>query len=296
MKRDLNHYATFAALAQTGSFAKAAARLGLPPSTVTNHIARLEKTLGIQLVIRTTRKNRLTDAGRRFAVEAQRIVEVADRAAACIDDEKAKPAGDLRISLPHTFAADLLGPIIGEFSALYPAINIELVVSNQRVDLIDGGFDLALRVGPMADSELSQRLLGTAPGLLVASPAYLDSHGRPERPYDLTVHRLLGHRRNEVLTLNSQTGPVEVNFGSQIAANDPRVLLSMALSGAGIAISPMFLAQPHLASGRLMAVLPDLKPEAVPMSMVYHGSAARNPRIAAFASFVEPRIRARIAS
>lgn len=291
MYRNLNHLATFAALAETGSFAGAARRLGLPSSTVSEHIAALERNLGLQLVVRTTRASRLTEAGRHVAQGAARIVEAVDETMARVDSVVGHPEGRLRISLPFAFAAGLVGPAVGRFAALYPGIRLEMRVSNEVDDLISGGFDLAVRIGPLRDSSLVRRSLGTEAQDLVASTGYLNENGRPERLSDLAQHAMVGYRPEQTLALTGPNGPEQVSFVSRVSANDPKTVLSVIRSGAGIGIVPRFLSAPGLANGRLEIVLADYRPAAAEISIVHYGPAAANPRADLFASFLQSEMR-----
>ncbi len=286
MYRNLNHLVTFAALAETGSFSKAARKLGLPPSTVTAHIADLEGNLGLQLVVRTTRQNRLTDQGRRLAIQAQQIVTTVENAMAGIEAEKANPVGNLRISVPFTFAADLIAPVIGRFAALYPGIRLELVVSNTVVDLITGDFDLAVRIGTLSDSSLIRRKLGTATQFLVASSAYLKTYGTPKSLEDLHHHHFIGFQLDHQLNLIGAQGLISIRLHSAIAANDPKTIAAITSTGFGIAMLPRFIVADQLADGRMEIVLPEYRPLDTDISIVYYGQSANNPRIELFASFM----------
>lgn len=291
MYRNLNHFATFAAVAETGSFAGAARRLGLPSSTVSEHIAALERNLGLQLVIRTTRASRLTEAGRHVAQGAARMVEAAEETMAQVDAAILRPEGKLRISLPFAFASDLVGPAAGRFAKLYPGIQLEMRVSNEVVDLIAGGFDLAVRIGPLPDSSLVRRRLGTEPHDLLASTEYLNAVGRPHRLSDLRQHSLVGYRPEQTVTLTGPDGPEQIIFASRVSANDPKTVLSVICGGAGIGIIPRFLSTSGLKDGRLEVVLPEYRPAPAEISIVHYGPAAANPRADLFASFLQSEMR-----
>jgi DNA-binding transcriptional LysR family regulator len=288
MYRNLNHLVTFAALAETGSFANAARKLGLPPSTVTAHIAALEQNLGLQLVIRTTRHNRLTEQGKRLAGDAQRMVTAVEEAMAHIDAEKAEPVGQLRVGVPFTFAADLIAPVIGRFALRYPRIGIELVISGVPSDLIVEGLDMAIRIGTLTDSSLIRRRLGTAQILLVASRDYLTKAGRPETIADLNEHHhvLLGLRPTNSFSMRGPEGDVEPEFKARIAANDPKTLAAIVKAGNGLAALPRFLVADDLARGDLEVVLPQYTHRSTEVSAVYYGQSNNNPRIELFTSFL----------
>ena len=291
MYRKLNHLVTFAALAETGSFAGAARRLNLPSSTVSEHIAALERNLGLQLVIRTTRKCRLTDSGLQIAQGAARVVEAVEETMARAEAAAAHPEGKLRISIPFAFAADMLGPSLGRFTALFPGIKLDIRVSNDVDDLIAGGFDLAVRIGPLADSSLIRRKLGDEPQDLVASSRYLARNGRPEHLSDLDHHALVSYRPEQSFTLIGPEGPERVTFIAHVSANDPKTVLSIIQSGVGIGVLPRFLSRQGLKTGDLEIVLPQHRPEPVEISIVHYGPATATPRAHLFASFLQNEMR-----
>lgn len=291
--RNLNHLATFAALAETGSFAGAARRLRMPTSTVSEHVAALERALGQQLVIRTTRQNRLTEAGQVLAQGAARMVVGLAETLAGVEALMARPTGTLRISLPFAFAADILGPAVGRFAALYPGIRLDIHVSNQVEDLIAGGFDLAVRIGPLDDSRLMRRSLGSMAQHLVASPGYLAARGRPVTPADLAQHCVVGIRPALTLAFQGPQGAAHADLAAQMAVNDPKTMVAVILGGAGIGAVPRFLAQDGLAAGTLEIVLPDYRLPPAEMSVVRYGAGAANPRADLFATFLQAELRAR---
>jgi DNA-binding transcriptional LysR family regulator len=293
MYRNLNHLVTFAALAETGSFAGAARRLRLPASTVSEHVAALEKNLGLQLVIRTTRQNRLTEAGQLLAKGAVRMVDTVAETLAGVESVIERPTGKLRVSLPFAFAADIVGPAVGRFAALYPGIRLEISVSNEVEDLIAGGFDLAVRIGPLDDSSLIRRRLGTMPQDLVASAAYLNARGRPESVAALADHCLVGIRPQLTLPFRGPAGVETVTLDAQVSANDPKTVVAIVRGGAGIGVVPRFLAQAGLEDGSLQVVLPEYRPPEAEMSIVYHGPSGANPRVDLFADFLQAEVRGR---
>lgn len=285
--RNLNHLATFSALAETGSFAGAARRLRLPTSTVSEHVAALEKNLGLQLVIRTTRSNRLTEAGQILAQGAARMVAGVAETLAGVEALVDRPTGTLRLSLPFAFAAEIVGPAVGRFAALYPGIRLEIHVSNQVEDLIAGGFDLAVRIGPLEDSSLIRRSLGTMPQDIVASPAYLAARGRPETTGALTGHCIVGIRPSLSLKVHGPSGPETLALEAQVAVNDPKTMVAVIRGGAGIGVVPRFLAQDGLDDGTLEILLPAHRLPEAEMSVVRYGFGAANPRADLFVTFLQ---------
>ena len=290
MYRNLNHLVTFAALAETGSFAGAARRLNLPSSTVSEHIAALEKNLGLQLVVRNTRKSRLTESGRRLALDASRMVSVVEEAMAAVDADREHPQGKLRISLPFAFAADMIGPAVGRFARRHPGIELEFVVSNEVQDLIAGGFDMAVRIGKLTDSSLVRRSLGVEPQLLVAARSYLDVQGKPDSLEELSSHCVVGNRKRKTMLFDGPDGKVSIQVECRVIANDPKAIHAIVLGGGGIALLPRFLAEGRLADGSLEIVLPAYRAEAVEMSIVHYGPSSANPRVELFAAFVQSEI------
>jgi LysR family transcriptional regulator for bpeEF and oprC len=289
--RNLNHLATFAALAESGSFAGAARRLRLPTSTVSEHVAALEKNLGLHLVVRTTRSNRLTEAGQIVAHGAARMVAGVAETLAGVEALADRPTGTLRLSLPFAFAAEIVGPAVARFAALYPGIRLDIVASNEVEDLIAGGFDLAVRIGPLEDSSLIRRSLGTMPMDLVANRAYLATRGRPGRLTDLAGHCLVGIRPALSLTATGPGGPETIALEAQVAVNDPKTMVSILRGGGGIGVVPRFLAQAELNDGSLEILLPEYRLPSAEMSVVYHGSGTANPRADLFTTFLQTEMR-----
>ncbi|MAZ18038.1 MAG: hypothetical protein CL535_17135 [Ahrensia sp.] len=290
MYRNLNHLVTFAALAETGSFAGAARRLDLPSSTVSEHIAALEKNLGLQLVLRTTRKSRLTESGRRLARDASRMVSVVEEAMAAIDADREHPQGKLRISLPFAFAAELIGPAVGRFTRRHPGIELEFVVSNDVQDLIAGGFDMAIRIGKLTDSSLVRRSLGVEPQLLIAARSYLETLGNPDSLEAIATHCFVGYPKHQTLRLNGPDGAVSLQVECRVVANDPKTIHAVVRGGGGIALLPRFLVERGLADGSLEIVLPGYRADPVEMSIVHYGPSSANPRVELFAAFVQSEI------
>jgi LysR family transcriptional regulator AphB len=182
---------------------------------------------------------------------------------------------------------------VGRFAALYPGIRLEISVSNKVEDLIAGGFDLAVRVGPLDDSGLIRRGLGTMPQDLVASAAYLTAHGRPESLAALAAHCLVGIRPQLTVPFRGPSGVETVTLDAQVSANDPKTVVAIIRGGAGIGLTPRFLAQAGLKDGNLEVILPEYRPPEAEISIVYHGPGGANPRADHFASFLQAEVRGR---
>ena len=189
--RDLNDVLAFTHVADSGSFTRAAERLGWPKSSVSHRVARLEACLGARLLERSTRRLRLTDVGARFHEHARRVLLELDLAAATVDSFRARPQGRLRVSASVVLGQALLPAMLAEYTAQYPEVDLFVDLANRRVDLLEEGYDLAIRAGELPDSSLVSRRLGRARAGLFAAPAYLRLHGRPTTAQALAGHALI---------------------------------------------------------------------------------------------------------
>lgn len=258
---DANDLLVFARVAELGSFSRAAERLGLPKSTVSRRLAALEQRLGERLLLRTTRRQTLTEFGLQLLEHARQVAAEVEAVSALSEHRQAAPGGRLRVSMPSDLANLLLSDALAAFVALYPAISLELDLSARRVDLLGEGFDLAVRVGELPDdATLAARSLAVFPAGLYASPDYLAEHGEPQQPADLARHDAVRQLRG-----NGEPAPWTLLQGEErwqgvppgrAAANSPELLIRLARAGAGIAAVPDYFAAPDVRSGRLRRVLP----------------------------------------
>ena len=188
---DLNALLIFARVAETASFSEASRRTGMPISTVSRKVAELEDQLGIRLFERSTRRLRLTDVGAEILEQAQRGAEVSEAVDSIASNRLSEVRGALRLSAPPSISDNLLAPLIGAFQAAYPAVEVQVLITDRHVDHIAEGVDLALRLGPQSDSNLVSRPMLRYRHRLVASPDYLERRNPPQHPQDLQEHRLL---------------------------------------------------------------------------------------------------------
>lgn len=302
MTLEPNDLLLFARVAEEGSFTAASRRLGLPKSTVSRRLAGLETQLGERLLHRTTRKLSITDFGHSVLEHARQVVAEVDAAASLAQHRQAEPSGRLRISMPADLAIGVLGPLMAAFVRRHPAIELELDLSPRRVDLIGENFDLALRMGELADdATLAARQVAMFTTGLYAAPAYLQRRGRPSEPEALMEHdtlRLLARSGDPMPWLLSRG---EENWEGtppgRATANSPEVLSQLARAGVGIAAVADHYAEPHVVRGELTPVLPDWNLPSMPAWAVFPGRRLMPARTRVFldalaAEFVGPRCRA----
>ncbi len=252
----------FVRVVDDGSFSAAADGLGMTKSAVSKRVAALEERLGARLLNRTTRRLSVTDAGAAFHARAARILAEADEAEAEVSRLQAVPRGLLRVNAPVTFGINHLGPLLPAFLARYPELSVDLVLNDRFVDLVEEGFDLAIRIADLDDSSLIARRLCASDRILVAGPDYVAARGLPRTPDDLADHTCLLYsllRRSGEWTLRHASGTearVRVSGGA-LRANNGDVLRQATLDGLGITMMPTFIVGADLAAGRLVRVLPE---------------------------------------
>lgn len=251
--------AAFVAVADTGSFTGAATKIGRDASIVSRRVSQLEQQLGVSLLSRTTRRVALTEVGTLYHRRVQSILDELAEATREASDVAASPQGLLRVSLPVTFGRQWIAPLLPLFLSRHPQIRIEARFSDRQVDVVADGFDVAIRVGVLRDSSLSSRKLASYRNLLVAAPSYLVEHRKPRTPDDLKSHACIGFTGlgswpEWPLTRGGQRKTVRP-AGPLIADNSEAVLMAV-IAGAGITMTPDWLAGPALRAGKLVEVLP----------------------------------------
>ena len=269
---DLNDIVVFTKVVETKSFTGAAEQLGLPKSTVSRKLAQLEERLGVRLVQRTTRKLALTDLGEAYYERASRIV--ADLAAAeqVVMDMQATPRGRLRVTAPIDLSALYLGRIIADFNVANPEVYVELDGTDRVVDLIEEGFDVGIRFGPLPESTLIAKKLGESRMIRLASPAYLKKHGRPRTIDELARHRCLGFLdggRPRPFTFVDDHGTRSVEVNGPCHVNDGAVLGLLAAQGHGIITLFDFMANEWIERGELVPILEDVGETSWPIHALY---------------------------
>lgn len=287
---DLNELLVFAKVVQAGSFTVAARGLRMPKSTVSRKVSELEERVGAQLLQRTTRKLNLTEVGRAYYEHCARIVAEAEQAELAVTRMQSAPHGLLRVTAPLTFS--FLGPIVAEFLKRYPEVQLEMVCTDRSVDLVEEGFDLAVRAGRLADSSLIARRLGNLERIVIAAPSYLKERGTPRSPKDLEKHDCLlfgAGQAGNVWTLHSGNKSVEVSVRARLVVNEPDMLGAVTLAGAGVALLPILHYAADITAGRLQRLLPDWTSSGAPVHAVYPSTRHHSPKVMAFVDFLRER-------
>ncbi len=285
---DLQDVTAFLAVVETGSFTAAARRLGLAKSNVSRRVARLEAGLGARLLERTTRRQRLTEIGETYHAQVTGAVEQLAEAARSVSELQGQPRGRLRITAPADWN-ESLGQLVAEFTAKYPEIQIEVDLSQRRVDLVAEGFDLAIRAGKMEDSSLFARTVGVGQGHLYASPAYLEAHGEPTTPQELSTRCFVlfrgHHGEARISVLGPEGDEHELVVHGTVSAEDFGFVRHALRSGAGIGFLPDTLAARDLAADRLVMVLPGYCGGRSVMHVVYPSTRFLSPKVRVFRDF-----------
>jgi DNA-binding transcriptional LysR family regulator len=292
LRVDLNAVRVFVRVVESGSFRAAARALGMPKSTVSLRVAELENRLGERLLERTTRRLRLTDAGRTYHERAVAALETLEEAERALSDRKLVPAGRLRVTTTVEGGQFLFAPIFAEYLRRYPAVELQVVLADRHVDLIEESIDLAIRGGPLPDSSFVAKRLGLLTGIRVyASPAYLKARGVPRRPNDLLRHDCL------VMTSQSQatTWPfqvrgkaVAVRVRTRAEANSFVVVGEFAKAGLGVARIPENIARPMVDAGSLRPVLEEFAPRSAgPLHAIYPSARHLSAKVRAMLELLE---------
>ena len=287
---DFEAWAIFAAVVEHRSFSAAARALGLSKATVSKAIARLEMHLGATLFHRTSRTLSLTETGRALAPRAQRILDEAICAEEEASDAASAPKGRVRLAAPMTFGLQRVAPVIADFLALYPGITLDLCLDDRKVDLIEQGIDVALRIAQLPDSSLRARRLGPIAAHVVASPAYLDAHGRPTHPAQLAEHRCLWYANNEVWRFTGPAGEeVSVKPDGPLRSSSGEAMLPALRAGLGITVLPDFIVGADLAEGTLQEILTAWTAPPIALHLVTPPNPLRPARVEALIRFLVER-------
>jgi DNA-binding transcriptional LysR family regulator len=269
----LRAFEVFTTVVAKGGFARAAEALNTSPANVTRYVAELETYLGTQLLNRTSRRVALTEAGAALDERLRTVLEDVAEAEAIASAESLTPRGRLRINAPQTFGVLHLAPLWPRFMARYPEIELDVSLSDRVVDLVDEGFDLAVRISRGGSQAHTARKLAVSRNLVCAAPAYIAAHGAPDTPADLVRHACvvytLAPSRDEWLFVGADGEPYSAPIKSKFTANNGDTVRAMALSGQAIAWLPTFLVGDDLRAGRLIRLLPDHTPPTIDILAIY---------------------------
>jgi DNA-binding transcriptional LysR family regulator len=253
-----NEMSVFAKVVATGSLSAAARELGLSPAMVSRRLAALETRLGVRLVNRTTRSLHLTDEGATYHESCSRVLAEIEHANASVSGDGQAPRGTLRVALPAAFGNQYVAPLVPQFAARYPAVQLALSLSDRSVNLVEDGFDLAIRITALADASLSARKLAPNRRVVCASPEYLRRHGAPHTPEELAQHNcLLATDFSNTWDYRGPEGrPGSVRVAGRYCCDNWEVLREWALAGLGVALKSTWDVQRHLENGALVPLLP----------------------------------------
>ncbi|WP_437571592.1 LysR family transcriptional regulator [Sorangium sp. So ce542] len=286
---DLNRIAVFVRVVDEQGFTAAARVLGLPKSSISRSVALLEEALGARLLHRSTRSVRLTEAGAAFYERASRGVASLEEAAAMVADLQSVVRGPIRITAPVDVGVAMLEPAVARFVRRHPAVRVDVVLTGRVVDLVEEGFDLALRAGPLRDGSLIARKIGQVEDALYASPRYLERAGVPGSLADLAAHRCVlfrATRNRAAWTLRGPAGDETVEVEGPLAVDELSFARRAVLAGVGVGLLPMILCAREVARGRLVRVLPSHMASDAPLHLVYPSARYLPHRVAALRDFL----------
>ncbi|KAA5605830.1 LysR family transcriptional regulator [Roseospira marina] len=285
---------TFVRVIEAGGVTGAAGRLNLAKSAVSRRLSDLEQRLGVQLVARTTRRMTPTETGRAYYERCVRILADLDEADQAVSSAEADLSGTLRVAAPLSFGVRHLSPALVAFLTEHPRIAVDLDLNDRAVNLVEDGFDLAVRIGRLSDSSLIARRLAVVRRVIVASPAYWDREGRPTRPADLVGHQTMSYAHASdsetwaFLRAEGAGGAVG-RPATRLRANNGDILAAMAEAGLGVAVLPTFLVNDAVLAGRLECVLPEVPLPPMDAWVLYPPTRHLSHRVRTFIDFMAAR-------
>ncbi|GHA30293.1 LysR family transcriptional regulator [Oceanisphaera arctica] len=280
----------FITVVTEGSFTRAADRLGMSPQLVSKYVSRLEEQLGARLLNRTTRKVHLTEAGDRYALRVQQVLDDIDDMDSQLNDLQEDARGQLRISAPVSFATLHLAPLLCRFQRAHPSVNIDLQLNDRKVDIVEEGFDIALRIGHLKSSSMIAKFIAPVRLVMCASPDYLTRHGMPSNPDELKNHRYLRYSYMEespALPAHAWLRPPGSELSGGMICNNGEVLLKAVMEGSGIIIQPTFICGAAIGEGKLKVILPEYEPDAMGLYAVYAHRKLLASKVRCFIDFME---------
>lgn len=279
----------FANVVEAGSFSGAADRLDMSRAMASKYVINLEDHLGTRLLNRTTRRLSLTESGTAYYERCVQIISDVQEAEQAAGQLTGTPRGTIKITMPVAYGLHRLGPVIADYVRLYPEVKLEISLNDRRLDLVEEGFDLAIRIGTLPESGLIARKLGVDRTVVCASPAYLQRHGVPEVPADLARHSCLGYTytsSGDEWRLRSAEMDAAIRIAGSIKANNGDMLRLAALNGAGVIFQPLFIVQDDLHAGRLVQILGDYTSKDLGIYAVYPSRKHLSAKVRTFVDFL----------
>ena len=279
----------FAAVVDAGSFVRAADALELSKTAVSRHVSELEARLGVRLLHRTTRKLSLTPEGQVFHARCKSLLGAVEAAEAEITAGSVQPSGVLRLNVPVTFGLMHLAPLWPDFMERFPQVTLDVSLADRVVDLVEEGFDLAVRIAQLSSSTLVSRQLATTRMVLCASPEYLSRHGEPKRPADLADHRVLAYslfHQGEHWSFDGPQGRETVKINPSLRTNSGDTCRAAALAHQGVILQPSFLVGEELRRGELVEVLRGYRSGDMGIYAVYPSRQHLAPKVRAMVDFL----------
>ncbi|BCH21035.1 LysR family transcriptional regulator [Mesorhizobium sp. L-8-3] len=295
----IDRFRIFTRVIECSSFTRAADTLGLPRSSVSAAVQDLEGQVGTRLLHRTTRKVSPTQDGAAFYERCQRLIEDVEETESLFRQTTSRPSGKLRVDVPGRVGRLIVAPALSQFLDRYPEIDVDLGLGDRPVDLVEGSVDCVLRVGPLADSGLIARTIGELPLINVASAAYLERHGVPERPTDLDAHWAVNYA-------SPASGRVEqwewlesgirrsVPMRARVSVNSAEAYIACCLAGLGLIQIPAYDVRRHLEAGELVEVMPAWRAASMPMTLLYPHRRHLSRRLQLFADWLETLMKAAV--
>ncbi len=291
----LQAYTAFVRAFEAGSFSAVARETGTSQSAVSKQIAALEKSLGLQLFARTTRRLRPTDEALELYRHVRQLLDGVDALRAA-GQGPATASGTLRATLPAAFARCCVLPLLPRFLGLHPQVTLDLTLTDQTVDLVEEGMEVAVRIGPLPPTTLLARSLGSVRTLPVATPAYLARHGRPEQPTELARHACIVYRNAphwRRWEFESEHGRQSVEVRGPLRVDDPEAMYAAVVADLGIALVPDWVVGDDVANGRVEQLLPEHYPIALPLNVVFPRTRFLSQRARSFIDFLDRELRPR---
>lgn len=285
----------FSAVTEAGSFVKAADGLGLSKAAVSRSVSDLEKRLGVRLMQRTTRRLSLTDEGRQFQAHCVHVLAAVEDAEAQLLSRSSVATGLIRINAPVSFGVLHLAPLWSRYLQAHPQVTLDITLSDRVVDLVEEGYDMAIRIARLPNSSLISRQLASTRIVLAASPAYLRKAGQPKHPSDLAEHSILAYSQwsggNDWVFHHRQTGQAaQVSTRPVLQSNNGDTCVAAALQGLGIVLQPSFLLEPHLSSGQLVELLPAWRSIDLGIYALYPSRSFVPPKLRAMLQFLSEQL------